>query len=429
VNSKVLSPLKVVKRVYDEIHGYIEITEIEKKIIDSPPFQRLRYIKQLAAAWYVYPGATHTRFSHSLGTMHLMGIVASRLHSMGYIHSKDDVQLLRLVALLHDIGHTPFSHAIEPYLEKALGITHEDLSTVMILGSYDVRETLAEYGYDPYEVVAILRGKHREPLYNQLISSGVDVDRMDYLLRDALHTGVAYGTFDIHRLINTMVVDGDGNLAILEKGLEALENFYLARLHMYRAVYYHKTIVGYEILLRKIYELLSKEVEDPLFIKGLDELKLLVHREEIYSWNDDWLLGTMIRALRDNSVSSTTKELIKAFMCRKGYKVLIDQSYYVSTTKIESDKYREVIEKYHNTLTKEIPNADVWVELFSDTITIVDEDYSKIPRVITHHGESIPVTEVCHSLLHTLPRKLHILRIYVFHKFYDKCCSLLGLKK
>ncbi len=426
MNGNVLSPLKVVKRVYDEIHGYIEITEIEKKIIDSPPFQRLRFVKQLAAAWYVYPGATHTRFSHSLGAMHLMGIVASRLYNLGYVHSKDDVQLLRLVALLHDVGHTPFSHAIEPYLRTVLGITHEDLSTVMILGSYDIREVLAEYGYDPYEVVAILQGKHREPLYNQLISSGVDVDRMDYLLRDALHTGVAYGTFDIHRLINTIVVDGDGNLAILEKGLEALENFYLARLHMYRAVYYHKTIVGYEVLLRKIYALLSQEIEDPFFIKNLDELKTLVHRDEIYSWNDEWLLGTMIRALRERNVSSTTRELIKAFLCRRGYKVLVDNSYYMTRPSEENEELEKDLNQQFERLANEIPNPEVWLELFRDTITIIDDDYSKIPRVITQRGKSIPATEIEHSLLRTLPRKLRILRVYAFHKFYDKCCSVLG---
>ncbi len=420
--SNVISPLKVVKRVYDEVHGYIELTEAERAIVDSPIFQRLRFIKQLAAAWYVYPGATHTRFSHSLGAMHLMGVIASRLYSLGYIHSKDDVQLLRLVALLHDVGHTPFSHAIEPYLRETLGITHEDLSRVIILGSYDIRETLAEYGYDPHEIVAILEGKHREPLYNQLTSGGLDVDRMDYLLRDALHTGVSYGTIDIHRLINTIVVDGEGNLAVLEKGLEALENFYVARLHMYRTVYYHKTIVGYEILLRKIYDRLSKEMDDPFFIKSLDDLKLLVHKNELFPWNDDWLLGTMIRALSTSGVSGITREMIKSFLSRKGFKVIMDSSHFIEGAEpLPTD-----IECAYEELRSSIPSSETWIELFVDTITVVDDDLAKIPRVITSEGKSIPATELRNSLLRRLPRKLRIVRIYAFHKFVEKAREIVG---
>jgi len=165
-----------VKKVFDEVHGYIELTEPELAIVDTPTFQRLRYIKQLAVAWYVYPGATHTRFSHSLGVMHVMGLIARRLYSMGYIHSEDDVQLLRLAALLHDVGHTPFSHAIEPYYRDRVGLSHEDLTEMMILESYDIRDTLIDYGFDPREIVMILKGKHKEPLYNQLISSDLDVE-------------------------------------------------------------------------------------------------------------------------------------------------------------------------------------------------------------------------------------------------------------
>jgi len=417
--SSIISPLKVVKRVFDEVHGYIELTEAELSIVDSPVFQRLRFIKQLAAAWYVYPGATHTRFSHSLGAMHIMGTIASRLYTLGYIHSKDDVQLLRLAALLHDVGHTPFSHAIEPYLKTRLGISHEDLSRVIILGSYDIRETLAEYGYDPYEIVAILEGKHREPLYNQLTSGGLDVDRMDYLLRDALHTGVSYGTIDLHRLANTIVVDGEGNLAILEKGLEALENFYMARLHMYRTVYYHKTIVGYEILLRKIYDRLSREIEDPFFIKSLDDLKTLVHRDDIAPWNDYWLIGTMIQSLRLEGVSSITRELVRSFLSRRGFKVVADKSHFCSETSNES------IGTAYRALRERIPSDD-WIELFVDTITIIDDDPSKVPRVITSSGGSVPITELANTVLKRMPRKLRIERIYVHQKFASVAKEVLG---
>jgi HD superfamily phosphohydrolase len=325
-NSKEISRLySGVKRIYDEVHGYIELSEIELKIIDSSIFQRLRFIKQLAAAWYVYPGATHTRFSHSLGAMHIMGLIASRLASLGYIYSYDDVQLLRLAALLHDVGHTPFSHAIEPFYRYRLYIGHEDLSKIVILENSDIKEILSSYGYDPKTIVAILEGRYREPLYNQLLSSDLDVDRMDYLIRDALHTGVTYGSIDLHRIIATLVVDGEGNLAILDKGIDALENFYLARMHMYRAVYYHKTLVGYEMLLRKIYEYINEYTEDTLLPKSREDIVKISRSGEIALWHDDWFIGMMINMYREGK-HSELKELIEAFFFRKGYKVIIDRS-------------------------------------------------------------------------------------------------------
>ncbi|HDI02462.1 MAG TPA: HD domain-containing protein, partial [Ignisphaera sp.] len=314
------------KRIFDEVHGYVELSEAELKLIDTSIFQRLRYIKQLAVAWYVYPGATHTRFSHSIGTMYIMGLIAERLLNLGYIHSKEDVQLLRIAALLHDLGHSPFSHAIEPYYRERIGIGHEDITKMLILDNPEIKETLSYYGYDPKEIVAILEGKHREPLYNQLVSSDLDVDRMDYLLRDALHTGVAYGTIDIHRLITTIVVDGEGNLAILDKGIDALENFYIARLHMYRTVYYHKTLVGYELLLRKIYEKLAYEYSDELLLVSRAEVLNAIRSGIISFWNDSWLIGLIINALRDTRVSNMTKKLIRSFLIRRGYKVLLDKS-------------------------------------------------------------------------------------------------------
>jgi len=416
-----------VKKVFDEVHGYIELTEPELAIVDTPTFQRLRYIKQLAVAWYVYPGATHTRFSHSLGVMHVMGLIARRLYSMGYIHSEDDVQLLRLAALLHDVGHTPFSHAIEPYYRDRVGLSHEDLTEMMILESYDIRDTLIDYGFDPREIVMILKGKHKEPLYNQLISSDLDVDRMDYLLRDALHTGVAYGTIDIHRIIATITVDGEGNLALLERGLDALENFYLARLHMYKAVYYHKTIVGYELLLRRVYERLCEELTGEILFNSVNEITRAIRNGSIHMWNDAWLIGVMMRALERNDVSSYTKELISAFLTRRGYKVLIDRSHFsFSQESTIKDADVEELKRLAEELKVKANVDEVFV--FVDDIKIVDTDPRSMPHIVVEGQGSRALSVISNSIINALPRRYHVKRLYVLSLWYERAKKYISKK-
>ncbi len=410
------------KRIYDEVHGYIGLTDVELEIVNSEVFQRLRFIKQLAAAWYVYPGATHTRFSHSLGTMYLMGLIAQKLFELGYVHSAEDIQLLRLAALLHDIGHTPFSHAIESYYKNALGLDHEELTKIVILGS-SIRDILNYYGYDPKTIVAIISGHYREPLYNQLLSSEVDVDRMDYLIRDALHTGVTYGIIDMQRLISVIVVDGDGNLAVLDKGLDALENFYLARLHMYRAVYYHKTVVGYEHLLAKIYELLCQYFEDLLLPKSLNDIKRLVSDGYIAMWHDDWLTGYIIQKYRDQSTPEPLRELIRAFLFRKGYKVLIDLSKFSDKPLSEDDDDIKLLRSAEVNLKSLLNDNDV--SMFVDDIKIVDEDPHTMPRIIVGGKQSIPLTNIENTIISRLPKRYHVKRLYVLSRSFDKARSLI----
>ncbi len=408
-----------IKRIFDEVHGYIDLMEIELKIIDSPIFQRLRYIKQLATAWYVYPGATHTRFSHSLGSMHIMGLVATRLMEQGYIYDPDDIQLLRLAALLHDIGHTPFSHAIEPFYRNTISLDHEEISKIIISENRDIKEILSFYGYDPNKIIAILEGRYREPLYNQLLSSDLDVDRMDYLIRDALHTGVTYGSIDLHRIIATLVVDGEGNLAILDKGIDALENFYMARMHMYKAVYYHKTLVGYELILRKIYELLCEYYSDPLLFRLREDVIKAIRSNEIALWNDDFIISTMIKAYRDRDAPKDLKELIEAFFFRKGYKVLIERSRFSNIPlDVESDKDVSMLNSIVNKAKEFLEPYQI--VLFVDDIKILDEDPYVVPRVIIDNKISMPIIEADNSVIKILPKRFHVRRIYVMsNKLYS----------
>lgn len=215
----------ILKNIRDSVHGNIYLDELEVKLMDTPPVQRLRRIKQLGFTNLVYPGANHSRFEHSIGTMHIASNIAD---SVGLDeHTK---KMIRSCALLHDVGHGPFSHVSEGVLDTP----HEYLTSKVIEES-EILDILTEM-FDPQEIIDIIHGKG--PL-GHIISSELDADRMDYLLRDSYYTGVAYGTIDVERLISSMKLEE--NLIIGSKGIQAAESALIARYQMYPSVYQHHT--------------------------------------------------------------------------------------------------------------------------------------------------------------------------------------------
>jgi uncharacterized protein len=216
--------LKIIK---DPVHGYIEVEDFALRLLDSPVLQRLRYIRQLGFSFFVYPGANHTRFEHSLGTMFLADVACRRFQL-----SDDERTLVVAAALLHDIGHGPFSHASEPLMEKYLHRTHDEIDPVVEECAGDL---LSAAGVDPAELCAVVKGKH--PL-SGIIHGDFDVDRMDYLLRDAYYTGAPYGTVDAQRLIRHLIRYPDGTV-LDENGVNAAESLLIARTLMRPTVYFH----------------------------------------------------------------------------------------------------------------------------------------------------------------------------------------------
>ena len=207
---------------------------------------------------FVYPGATHTRYSHSLGVLNLADrmIQSLELNSKDFVISIKERSKLRLAALLHDIGHYPFSHPIENVmktLDKERG-SHEYNSQVFILET-EVADILKKYEFKPKEISGIIRRKRTNKfvVLNQIISSDLDADRLDYLLRDSHHCGVAYGQFDLNRLLNVLVAKNN-RLYVNSKGRHAVEGYLLARYQMFNQVYVHKAVFGFELLLQKAYE-------------------------------------------------------------------------------------------------------------------------------------------------------------------------------
>ncbi len=245
--------------IKDPLYGYIRLKESEKNILDTKAVQRLRRIKQLSGAEYVYPAANHTRFEHCLGAFYLAGTLAS---SLPVKLKPEDITKLKIAALLHDVGHGPFSHLLEPTMRQVLGKTHEDLGTWIITKS-SLADTLRKEGVDPSEMGKLAIGKLTDgerPFMNQVIRSSVDVDKMDFVVRDSYHTGAGYGTVDIFRLIYTMdVLDGD--LAVNSTAIPTLETFLLGRLESFRAIYFHRASRAAQIMIQKAIEMAEPELK------------------------------------------------------------------------------------------------------------------------------------------------------------------------
>lgn len=259
----------MIKYIRDPIHGYIGITDVERRIIDTWPVQRLRGIKQLSIASLVYPGGEHTRFSHALGAMHVAGQIVESLKKSVSI-SENEWQLVRLASLLHDVGHGPFSHSYEELIVEKRGINHEQMGAKIVKES-ELADALKECGYSPDEIVELAFGKTSKGrnYLHQITASQVDSDKLDFLVRDSYYTGVEYGRIDINRLIQAMDVY-DNDIAIDLKALYALEAFIIARYEMFLAVYYHHAVRSAEILLHKAMDY-ADEIIGLTSFTGVDE--------------------------------------------------------------------------------------------------------------------------------------------------------------
>lgn len=243
------------ERIYrDPVHNIIRLRtdtdegKLMMRLIDAPEFQRLRRIKQLGLGLYTYQGAEHSRFTHSLGAFHLMTRVLDRLEEK-YKIDLNDRAAARAAALLHDVGHGSFSHV----MEKVLGFHHEKWTVEVVLSEEtEIGKLLRSHSSDlPTKVAAIIEGKFQPAALAQLVSSQLDVDRMDYLLRDSLMTGAKYGIYDLEWIINALAIDEEGDrIYVAARGLYAVEEYLQARYYMFRQVYFHRTLRSAEAVLR-----------------------------------------------------------------------------------------------------------------------------------------------------------------------------------
>ena len=329
------------KTIHDAIHGSIKLNEWQLEIIDTPKFQRLRRIKQLGFAHLVYPGANHTRFEHSLGAMH----VASKI--------TDDEEIIA-AALIHDIGHTPFSHSAENTLRRYLKRRHEDVKD--IIKSSEIKDILGKYGMDWKRVV--------ENVKKPPVSYVIDVDRVDYLLRDSHYTGVAYGIIDADRLLDKLVFDGR-EIYIEYGGIKAAESLLISRYLMYSTVYYHHVC----------------RISKKMFEKALD----LMIRDGLLSAHD-------LRSMDDYDITCLMRNsdgFPKEIITRLDNRDLYKRALYVPLHQVGIDIERVEIEEAEREIA-ETAGVDP-LEVIVDIPPIEVEDFD-IPVEVD--GEKINIVEV-----------------------------------
>lgn len=300
------------KIINDPVHGFIKIPhEILFDIIEHPYFQRLRRISQTGLLNLIFPGATHTRFHHALGAMHLMFTAIETLKLKGVEISKEEEKGALLAILMHDIGHGPFSHALESMLMDDWH--HENLSLLLM------NRLNEQFNGQLSTAIEMFQGKYHRKFFNQLISSQLDVDRLDYLKRDSFFTGVSEGNVNTQRIISMMNVCEDRELVIDAKGIYSIENFLTARMFMYWQVYYHKTSALAEFILVKILERAKFLVSQGVILPATENLTYFLYREKGSATDEDVERFTQ---LDDNDIIQAMKlwqksdDVILSYWCR-----------------------------------------------------------------------------------------------------------------
>lgn len=298
------------KEFRDPIHGFIVVNEYELEIINSPVCQRLRNIKQLSLGHYVYHGSEHSRFGHTLGSMHLAGLAFDAMkkntEKLGepFTANNDDRQALRIAALLHDVGHTPFSHSLERLLDEK----HELYSAALV--DHYFSSVIKKAEIDPQMIKNFILGYPcpDKPYLRNIISGQLDVDRLDYLLRDSYYTGVRYGKFDLHRIIDQLATV-NGKFVVLQGGYESVEQMIFARYQMYQQVYFHKTKRAFELMLWKCGEILkSKGI---LSFPSLKDLESKSGLKKYFECDDRWFLNLISQETNPKSVQDIAKRIFE----------------------------------------------------------------------------------------------------------------------
>ncbi|HTJ52198.1 MAG TPA: HD domain-containing protein [Cyclobacteriaceae bacterium] len=375
------------KIINDPVYGFITIkSELLFDIISHPWFQRLRHIKQLGLTDFVYPGAIHTRFQHALGAMHLMGIVLDNLRNKGIEIDDNEYEASQIAILLHDIGHGPFSHTLENSLLPE--IHHESLSYMLM------QELNVAFNGELELALRIFRNSYHRKFFHQLVSSQLDIDRLDYLKRDCFFTGVLEGTISVDRIIVMLNVKND-ELVVEENGIYSIENFLNARRLMYWQVYLHKTTVSAERMLVNLIRRAQVLVRADEPLTATEELKFLLKnkltlndfnesKEPLHAFaklddNDIWggikawknysdpiisMLSSMLLERRLFQIRLSTEPIKKIFVesirseVSRNYNTLISESSYLfSYGTVSNEAYTDG--KQINILTKSGELVDI----------------------------------------------------------------------
>ena len=316
--------------IIDPIHDFIRVYEHEISIIDKPIFQRLRHIRQLSGAHLTYPAAQHTRFEHSLGVMHIASLAGHALNEKG-IFKSDDIEILRLAGLLHDIGHGPFSHLFEEIIQEKK-FSHEDYGKEIILKS-EIGDVLSKNGFDKKLITKIAFGNSKFQFMNEIVSGTLSADMMDYLLRDGYFTGAEHAKIDHKRITQSLYVHHK-KLALERSALYSFESMMYSRYQMFKAVYFHKTVRAAEVMLIEALRLSDDEF-------GFTSFNL----NEYVKLTDEYVLSSLISS--KSSKLKRARQFAQDYQNRKLLKCVFERILTSKTNlkKTRTDELRTSISK------------------------------------------------------------------------------------
>ena len=394
--------------IIDPIHDFIRINNTELQIIDNPVFQRLRRIRQLSGAHLTYPGAQHTRFEHSLGVMHIAGKSGIALSEKNIL-KPNDIQNLRLAALLHDIGHGPFSHLFEEVMKEKSKITHEEIGREIILKT-SIGDILSKSGFDKKFLAQLAFGDSKLQFMNEIISGALSADMMDYLLRDGYFTGAEHAKIDHNRITQSLDVY-QKKLALERSALYSFESMLHSRHQMFKAVYFHKTVRAAEVMIVEALRQADNEL-------GLTSLKI----DDYLKLTDEFIISKLLSLPENNPNLKRAKKLAQNYQDRRLLKCVFER---ILTSKSNLQKIK-ISELKQSLARKSKVNED---EIFVDSsITpsiplAPSKKESKSIILITSESHNKTATEIPISkipLVSTMSGFMNILRVYTAQNYRKK---------
>ena len=387
--------------IIDPIHDFIRVYDHELAIIDNPIFQRLRRIRQLSGAHLTYPAAQHTRFEHSLGVMHIASQAGHALHEKGILKS-DDIEILRLSGLLHDIGHGPFSHLFEEIIQEKK-ISHEDFGKEIILKS-EIGDSLSKNGFDKKLITKIAFGDSKFQYMNEIVSGALSADMMDYLLRDGYFTGAEHARIDHKRITQSLDVHKK-KLALERSALYSFESMMHSRYQMFKAVYFHKTVRSAEVMLLEALRLSDDEF-------GFTNFNV----NEFVNLTDEYVLSTLISS--KSSKLKRARQLAEDYQNRKLLKCVFERilTGKANLKKIRTDELRTSISK-----KSKIDENEIFVDSSvtpSIPLAPSKNESTSIILITNENGKStakeMPISQI--PVVSAISGFMNILRIYTHQK-------------
>ncbi len=386
--------------IIDPIHDFIRVFDSELKIIDTPIFQRLRRIRQLSGAHLTYPSAQHSRFEHSLGVMHIASRAGNTLHEKGILdlYQIDD---LRIAALLHDIGHGPFSHLFEEVLQQKKKITHENIGYNLITKT-QIGDLLSRSGFDKKFIARLAFGESKFQFMNELLSGSLSADLMDYLPRDGYFTGAEHAKIDHKRITQSLDVYKN-KLALEKSALYSFESMMHSRYQMFKAVYFHKTVRAAEVMLLESIKLADSEL-------GFTSLEL----DDYVKLTDDYVVTQLINLPEYSSELKRAKKIAQSYQDRDLFKCVYERIFTSKKNlgKVKTAQLKEDLAKkskvdsgeifVDSSITPSIPLNPAKKE--SQSIILTSRDKDKIV------AEQIAVSKI--PLVSAMSGFMNILRVY-----------------